>query len=61
MARASKEAAAALKFLPTLIVPEGRAAGKRLKLATYQKDFVRGAFGKGTAIGLLSIGRGNAK
>jgi phage terminase large subunit-like protein len=61
MARASKEASAALRFLSRLTVPEGRTAGKRLKLASYQKDFVRGAFAKGTAVGLLSIGRGNAK
>ena len=59
--RASKEAAAAIKFLRTLTVPEGRAAGKRLKLATYQRDFVTGAFAKDVVIGLLSIGRGNAK
>lgn len=61
MARASKEAMAALRFLPKLIVPEGRTAGKRLKLASYQKDFVRGAFAKDVGVGLLSIGRGNAK
>ncbi|SNT37554.1 Phage terminase-like protein, large subunit, contains N-terminal HTH domain [Tropicimonas sediminicola] len=61
MARASKEAAAALRFLPKLIVPEGRTAGKPLKLAGYQKDFVRGAFAKDIAAGVLSIGRGNAK
>lgn len=59
--RASKEAAAALRFLPRLIVPEGRTAGKPLKLAGYQKDFVRGAFAKDVAAGVLSIGRGNAK
>ncbi|MEP1592890.1 terminase large subunit [Sulfitobacter sp.] len=61
MVRASKEASAALRFLPKLIVPEGRLAGKRVKLATYQKDFVRGAFAKGIEAGVLSIGRGNAK
>lgn len=61
MTRASKEATAALKFLPTLVVPEGRLAGKPLKLATYQKDFVRGAFAKGIEAACLSIGRGNAK
>lgn len=59
--RASKEAMAALKFLPTLVVPEGRNAGKALKLAGYQKEFIRGAFAKGVGVGLLSIGRGNAK
>lgn len=59
--RASKEAAAALRFLPRLIVPEGRTAGRRLRLARYQKDFVRGAFAKDVAAGVLSIARGNAK
>lgn len=61
MARASKEAAAALRFLPKLVVPEGRLAGRKVKLATYQKDFVRGAFAKGIEAACLSIGRGNAK
>jgi phage terminase large subunit-like protein len=61
VAGASKEASAALRFLPRLIIPEGRLAGKWLKLASYQKDFVRGAFAKGIEAGCLSIGRGNAK
>lgn len=61
MARASKEAMAALRYLPQLVIPEGRMAGKRVKLAKYQKDFIRGAFAKDVSVGLLSIGRGNAK
>jgi phage terminase large subunit-like protein len=61
MARASKEAMAALKYLPRLIVPEGRMAGKPLRLAKYQKEFVKGAYAKDVNVGLLSIGRGNAK
>ena len=61
MTRASPEAMAALRFLPRLVVPEGRTAGRPLRLAKYQKQFVRGAFAKGVAVGLLSIGRGNAK
>ncbi|MFG6508279.1 MULTISPECIES: terminase large subunit domain-containing protein [unclassified Sulfitobacter] len=61
MVRASKEAAAALRFLSKLTIPEGRLAGKRLRLAKYQKEFVRGAFAKGIEAGCLSIGRGNAK
>ncbi|KEP67861.1 terminase [Thioclava dalianensis] len=61
MVRASKEATAALRFLPKLIVPEGRLAGKRVKLASYQKQFIRGAFAKGIEAACLSIGRGNAK
>lgn len=61
MARASRDAVAALRFLSGLTVPEGRMAGRRLRLAGFQKDFVRGAFSKDTAVALLSIGRGNAK
>lgn len=61
MDRASKEALAALRFLPKLVIPEGRLAGKRVKLTNYQKQFVRGAFAKGIEAGVLSIGRGNAK
>ncbi len=61
MVRSSKEATAALRFLPKLIVPEGRLAGKPVKLATYQKQFVRGAFAKGIEAGCLSIGRGTQK
>ncbi|WP_422028870.1 terminase large subunit domain-containing protein [Roseovarius sp.] len=61
MGRASKDAMAALRFLPQLTIPEGRLAGRRLKLASYQKDFVRGAFAKDVATGVLSVGRGAAK
>lgn len=61
MARASKDAAAALRFLPQLVVPRGRLAGRPLRLAEYQRDFVRGALAKDTAVACLSIGRGNAK
>jgi len=60
-ARASKDAAAALRFLSTLTIPEGRLAGKRMRLARFQKEFVKGAFAKDVAFALLSIGRGNAK
>lgn len=59
--RASKEAAAALRFLPKLVVPEGRLAGKRLKLGGFQKQFIRGALAKGVSVGALSVGRGAAK
>lgn len=42
-------------------MPEGKQAGKPLKLASFQKQFVRGSFAKGVMIGVLSIGRGNSK
>ncbi|MBR26157.1 MAG: terminase [Rhodobacteraceae bacterium] len=61
MPRASKDAAAALRYLSRLTVPEGRKAGKPMRLARFQKEFVRGAFAADTAVALLSIGRGNAK
>lgn len=61
MTRASKSASAALRFLPSLVVPEGRLAGKRVKLASYQREFVKGAFAKGVNVACLSVGRGAAK
>jgi len=54
-------AATAIEFLQTLIVPEGPLAGQAVKLAEYQKRFIRGALADGVMVGCLSIGRGNAK
>jgi phage terminase large subunit-like protein len=51
----------AIKFLETLKIPEGPKAGEPLKLAEFQKQFVRGAMGEGVMVACLSIGRGNAK
>ncbi|WP_420849809.1 terminase large subunit domain-containing protein [Paracoccus siganidrum] len=51
----------AIQFLGLLRVPEGKKAGKPLKLANFQRNFVKGSFGKGVTVGVLSIGRGNAK
>lgn len=50
-----------IRFLETLRIPEGPKAGEPLRLAEYQKTFVRGAMAEGVMIGVLSIGRGNAK
>lgn len=61
MARASRDAAKAIRFLKTLQIAEGRSAGRRLRLAKYQPDFIKGAYSKGTSIARLSIGRGNGK
>jgi len=60
---ASKQSAAAMAcdFLETLRVPEGRNAGKSLRLAPFQKSFVEGALAPDTAVAILSVGRGNAK
>lgn len=51
----------AIQFLETLKVPEGRLAGQPLKLAEFQKQFVRGSMAEGIMVGVLSIGRGNSK
>ncbi|OWJ72519.1 terminase [Haematobacter massiliensis] len=53
--------ATAIAFLETLTIPEGPKAGTPLRLAEYQKRFVRGALGDDVMVGVLSIGRGNAK
>jgi phage terminase large subunit-like protein len=57
----TNDATKAIKFLERLKIPEGPNAGKPLKLAHFQKAFVRGALKQDTAVGVLSIGRGNAK
>lgn len=51
----------AIEFLGMLRVPEGKKAGKPLKLADFQRRFVKGALSKKVMVGVLSIGRGNAK
>lgn len=50
-----------LDFLASLRVPEGPRAGKPLRLAPFQRSFVRGALKTSTSVGVLSIGRGNGK
>lgn len=59
--RGKSQAERALSFLGLLTVPEGRTAGKPLKLAEFQRKFVRGALAPGVMVGVLSIGRGGAK
>ena len=51
----------AIEFLETLKIPEGKKAGEPLRLAGFQKQFVRGALADGVMVACLSIGRGNAK
>jgi len=50
-----------IEFLETLKIPEGKNAGEPLRLAEYQRRFVRGSLSDGVMVGCLSIGRGNAK
>ena len=51
----------AVKFLSGLIVPEGPLAGRKLRLASFQKQFIEGALAKDVAAAVLSVGRGNGK
>lgn len=54
-------AESAVSFLEALRVPEGPMAGKRLKLAPFQRSFVHGALDPAHHVAILSVGRGNAK
>lgn len=54
-------AQAAIKFLETLRIPEGPHAGEKLKLAPFQRAFIRGAFKPGTQTAVLTVARGNGK
>lgn len=56
-----KPSETAIKFLESLKIPEGPRAGKPLRLAEFQKQFVRGALDPENMVACLSIGRGNAK
>ena len=51
----------AIRFLETLEIPEGPKAGELIKIAPFQKRFVKGALAEGITVAVLSIGRGNAK
>ncbi len=55
------QAEAAIKFLEGLRIPEGPLAGRKIKLAKFQKDFIRGALADGIHMGALSLGRGGGK
>jgi len=56
-----KASTKAIRFLESLSIPEGPKAGDKIKLAPFQKKFVRGALTDGVNVAVLSIGRGNAK
>lgn len=50
-----------IEFIESLKVPEGPRAGKPVKLAPFQKKFIRGAMAPKVLMGVLSVGRGNGK
>ncbi|HEY8215134.1 MAG TPA: terminase large subunit [Methylocystis sp.] len=51
----------AVRFLEGLKIPEGPSAGRPLRLAEFQRQFVAGALNPANMVAALSIGRGNAK
>jgi len=56
-----KPSTAAIKFIEGLKIPTGKMAGKPMKLAGFQKRFVRGAFDPDIRVAVLSVARGNSK
>jgi phage terminase large subunit-like protein len=56
-----KPATKATQFLQSLRIPEGPNAGAPMKLAPFQRQFVKGALDDAVNVAVLSIGRGNAK
>ncbi|WP_419936901.1 hypothetical protein [Candidatus Palauibacter sp.] len=52
---------ALVSFLGALRVPEGEAAGERLEVLDWQREFVEAAFSPGVISGALSVGRGCGK
>ena len=51
----------AIRFLESLKAPEGPLSGNKLKLAPFQKKFVKGALEPSINVAVLSVGRGAAK
>jgi len=50
-----------MRFLGSLRVPEGPSAGQPVKLAPFQREFVKGALAEAVNVAVLSIGRGGGK
>lgn len=53
--------AKAAKFIQSLRIPTGPKAGKPLRLAPYQRQFLKGSLAKGISIAALSVARGGGK
>ncbi|MBJ3777873.1 terminase large subunit domain-containing protein [Acuticoccus mangrovi] len=51
----------ATRFLTSLEIPEGPMAGRPLKLAPFQRQFIKGALSNDVNVACLSVGRGNGK
>jgi phage terminase large subunit-like protein len=56
-----KSSTKAIRFLESLSIPEGPKAGQLVRLAPFQRQFVKGALADGVNVGVLSVGRGAGK
>ncbi|WP_300437005.1 terminase TerL endonuclease subunit [uncultured Mameliella sp.] len=59
--RLKKTPSKAIKFIESLNIPEGPLAGKKMKLAPFQRNFIANALDPETQYAFYSIGRGGAK
>jgi phage terminase large subunit-like protein len=59
--RIVKTATKAAQFIQSLRIPEGPSAGSPVKLAPFQRQFIKGALDDAVNVAVLSVGRGNAK
>lgn len=59
--QAMKPATAAIRFMQSLHIPEGPHAGQPIKLAPFQKQFIKGALDEAVNTAVLSVGRGAGK
>ena len=57
----TRPATAAATFIQSLEVPEGPRAGRRIRLAPFQRAFIKGALAQGTDTAVLSVARGAGK
>ena len=54
-------AQAVIAFIEGLAIPEGPKSGESIRLAPFQKKFLRGALKASTQVAVLSVARGNGK
>ena len=54
-------AAKAIRFIQSLRVPTGPLAGRKVRLAPFQRAFIEGLMGDGVTVGVLSVARGGGK
>lgn len=56
-----KPVTAAIRFMESLAIPEGSHACQSVKMAPFQKQFIKGAIDEAVNTDVLSVGRGASK